>query len=314
LARQIEATNQYITSLGEQYDAAQLRLQTADDNIARTQAELDGLRRQISSVKALIVARAASDYRAEVAGRAVAPLDLDNAEQLSVRAGYAGSQAERDKGNLQQLAAELRSLRSTQQEAQQAHADADAARQSLASTKQQLESANEAQVVLLSHVQGQLVDLLPDQQRRLLDADLASAVAEFAPGSADGGDPSLFPGLPPVDPAAGLAIAYARAQLGKPYVYAAAGPGAFDCSGLVMAAFGFAGINLPHYSGAQYELLPHISLAAVQPGDLLFWGIGGSQHVAIYVGLGRILEAGGTGHDVHVGPIWGRPVGAARVL
>jgi cell wall-associated NlpC family hydrolase len=52
----------------------------------------------------------------------------------------------------------------------------------------------------------------------------------------------------------------------------------------------------------------------MQPGDLLFWGLGGSEHVAIYVGAGRILEAGGTRDDVHIGPIWGQPVGAARVV
>ena len=50
------------------------------------------------------------------------------------------------------------------------------------------------------------------------------------------------------------------------------------------------------------------------PGDLVFWGTGGSSHVAIYLGDYQIIESGGTGHDVHIGPIWGHPVGAARVL
>jgi cell wall-associated NlpC family hydrolase len=96
-------------------------------------------------------------------------------------------------------------------------------------------------------------------------------------------------------------------------VYAAAGPNSYDCSGLVMAAYASAGFQLPHYSGAQYAMLPHIPISAAQPGDLLFWGEAASEHVAIYVGDGRILEAGGTGNDVHIGPIWGQPMGAARV-
>jgi cell wall-associated NlpC family hydrolase len=81
----------------------------------------------------------------------------------------------------------------------------------------------------------------------------------------------------------------------------------------VMAAFRSAGVSLPHYSGAQYQMLPHVPLASVQVGDLMFWGSGGSEHVAIYVGDGKILEAGGSTHIVHIGPIWGHPIGAARV-
>ena len=95
-------------------------------------------------------------------------------------------------------------------------------------------------------------------------------------------------------------------------MYAAAGPDSYDCSGLVMAAYASAGVYLPHYSGAQYDSLPHISMNAMLPGDLLYWGDGGSEHVAIYLGDGRILESGGTGNDVHIGPIWGQPSGAAR--
>ncbi len=141
---------------------------------------------------------------------------------------------------------------------------------------------------------------------------MARARARFAPASRDNGSPELFPNLPPPGPAAAAAIEFAREQLGKPYRYAAAGPDSYDCSGLVMAAYRSAGVSLYHYSGAQYQMLPHVPLDAMLPGDLVFWGRGGSEHVAIYVGAGRILEAGGTGHNVHIGPIWGHPVGAAR--
>ena len=102
--------------------------------------------------------------------------------------------------------------------------------------------------------------------------------------------------------------------MGKTYVYAAAGPDHFDCSGLTMAAYRSAGVSLPHYSGAQYAALPHVPLDHVMPGDLIFWGAGASVHVAFYYGNARILESGGSGHGVQVGPIWGHPMGAARIL
>jgi cell wall-associated NlpC family hydrolase len=111
---------------------------------------------------------------------------------------------------------------------------------------------------------------------------------------------------------AAVAIAFARAQLGKPYRYAAAGPNAYDCSGLTMAAWGAAGVRLPHYSGAQYSMLPHVSLAAMVPGDLIFWGPGGSQHVGLYIGGGLMIAAPTTGEVVKIQAIWGHPIGAAR--
>lgn len=72
---------------------------------------------------------------------------------------------------------------------------------------------------------------------------------------------------------------------GKPYVWGATGPESFDCSGLVMYALKQAfGINYPHYSGSQYAASTHISKSQAKPGDLVFWGSGGSEHVGVYAG------------------------------
>ena len=93
----------------------------------------------------------------------------------------------------------------------------------------------------------------------------------------------------PIAAGVSAAIKYAEAQLGKPYMYAASGPDTFDCSGLTMMAWAAAGISLPHYSGAQYEMFPHVPLDQLAPGDLLFWGVQGSEHVAMYIGGGLRL-------------------------
>ena len=95
---------------------------------------------------------------------------------------------------------------------------------------------------------------------------------------------------------AAAAIAFARAQLGEPYQYGAAGPNSWDCSGLTMMAWQAGGKSLPHYSVAQYQQSTPISLAQLQPGDLLFWGDGGPTsiyHVAIYTGDGMMIHAPG---------------------
>jgi peptidoglycan DL-endopeptidase CwlO len=110
--------------------------------------------------------------------------------------------------------------------------------------------------------------------------------------------------------AAKAAIEFARKQLGEPYVWAAAGPNAWDCSGLTMMAWREGGISLPHYSAAQYQQTAHIRAAQLQPGDLVFWGSSPNtiHHVAIYIGkqngVDVIIQAPRTGDVVKVSPLY----------
>src|SRR6202023_1607424 len=116
-----------------------------------------------------------------------------------------------------------------------------------------------------------------------------------------------FPGgitlpAPPGGSGAGAAVAAAESRQGAPYVWGAAGPNAFDCSGLVMWAWAQAGVSLPHFSGAQYAVTTHISMSQLQPGDLVFFGNPG-DHVAMYVGGGMIIQAAHTGTTVAIPPV-----------
>jgi len=115
------------------------------------------------------------------------------------------------------------------------------------------------------------------------------------------------------------AIAFAKAQLGEPYVWGAAGPGSWDCSGLMLKAWGQAGVYLPHYSAAQYYAGTPISAGDLRPGDLVFWGSSGSpdsiHHVAMYIGGGQIIHAPRTGRPVSIDSMyyWTPPNFFARV-
>lgn len=108
------------------------------------------------------------------------------------------------------------------------------------------------------------------------------------------------------------AIDFAMAQRGKPYVWGAAGPGSYDCSGLTMAAFAAAGISLPHSAAGQYNYGTQVPLSAMQPGDLVFFytPIG---HVGIYIGNGMMVSAPTSGDVVKVQPIFSGAVGAKRL-
>lgn len=111
-------------------------------------------------------------------------------------------------------------------------------------------------------------------------------------------------------------IKRAMSQIGVPYSWgggnaagksngidSGSGTVGFDCSGLVLYAFAGVGIKLPHYSGSQYDMGRKIPTSQMRRGDVLFWGPGGSQHVAIYLGNNQMLEAPYTGSHVKVSPV-----------
>lgn len=111
-------------------------------------------------------------------------------------------------------------------------------------------------------------------------------------------------------------IQRAGSQMGVPYSWGggtAAGPSrgidsgsgttGFDCSGLILYAFAGVGIKLPHYSGSQYGMGRKIPSSQARRGDVIFYGPGGAQHVTLYLGNGKMLEAPFTGSDVHISPV-----------
>ena len=111
---------------------------------------------------------------------------------------------------------------------------------------------------------------------------------------------------------AAAAVGYAMAQVGKAYVYGAAGPNAFDCSGLTMMAWAQAGVGLPHSSSAQYGSGPHIAAGDLRPGDLVFY-YSPISHVGMYIGNGLIVHAANPGAGVRVAELYSMPyVGAVR--
>jgi peptidoglycan DL-endopeptidase CwlO len=114
---------------------------------------------------------------------------------------------------------------------------------------------------------------------------------------------------------AGAAIAYAEAQLGKPYQWGGTGPNSFDCSGLVMMAWRNAGVDLPRVAQDQYYATERIPLADVLPGDLIFFGTPNDvYHVGLYIGGGEMIDAPETGQDVSIQSIyWSSLLGAGRV-
>jgi cell wall-associated NlpC family hydrolase len=119
--------------------------------------------------------------------------------------------------------------------------------------------------------------------------------------------------IPTANTVGAQALQYALTKRGDPYVWGAAGPSQFDCSGLVVWAYAQVGISLPHYTGSLWNSGVHVSRNDLEPGDLLFF-FADISHVAIYLGNGLMLEAVTFGIPVRVDPVnWPGFVGAVRI-
>ncbi len=119
--------------------------------------------------------------------------------------------------------------------------------------------------------------------------------------------------IPTADTIGEQALEAALTRRGDPYVWGAAGPGAFDCSGLVVWAFAQIGITLPHFTGDLWNSGVHVSRSNLEPGDLVFF-YADISHVGIYIGNGLMIDAPDFGLTVRVEPVmWAYFVGAVRI-
>jgi cell wall-associated NlpC family hydrolase len=193
----------------------------------------------------------------------------------------------------------------------------------LENDRHQVQSAQDKVVATEDQVKGSIAKLVAQIQaqelavqraaaarlaaQRAAAAAVATAQAarqralQAAPSPPQPGNTSTFQ-PPPESSGAAIAVAAAESRVGDPYVWGAAGPDAFDCSGLVMWAWAQAGVYLPHFSGAQYADTTHIPMSDLEPGDLVYpWDP--DQHVAMYIGNGEIVQAPYTGADVQIVPL-----------
>jgi cell wall-associated NlpC family hydrolase len=182
-----------------------------------------------------------------------------------------------------------------------------------------------------SRALGQARTEIATTQRRLVETrrELLAAIAaapDFGPGAlellptmaAAGATTVPSPvGLivlaPETDPRTAYALSFVVAQLGKPYVWGATGPGTYDCSGLMLRAWAAVGVGVPRVSQAQQASITPVAPADARPGDLVFFGTP-AYHVGMYIGGGLMINAPYTGAFVRVDRVWSTVSSFGRVL
>jgi peptidoglycan DL-endopeptidase CwlO len=202
------------------------------------------------------------------------------------------------------------------QDYQQAQADLAALEHSaeldlaaLAEKEKQLKSLTDASDKKLAEAKKVLAKLSADQRRKIADADKRATARANAAGAATSRQASRAPITGSGKGA--KALAYAKAQLGEPYVRNAAGPNSWDCSGLTMRAWGSVGVSLPHSSGQQYSRGRPVAKSDLQLGDLVFF-YSGISHVGLYAGNGQVIHAPRPGKSVEYIKMSYMPYAGAR--
>ena len=169
----------------------------------------------------------------------------------------------------------------------------------------------EQQIAQVNALEAQM-----DAKKKIIDAKIdqvnsAAMKQAMAIYTQTGTYPTIS--IPTANTVGAQALQAAFTRLGDPYVWGAAGPGEFDCSGLVVWAFAQEGISLPHYTGDLWNSGVHVARSDLEPGDLVFF-FADISHVGIYVGNGMMIDAPDFGETVRVQPIyWSAFVGAVRI-
>ncbi len=307
-----------LDALNEQYNLTRLRLAQATAAVQATDARLEATRARADRVRDAVRARSARLYQGARGDGVASLLSIGSVGELSRRAEYFGAAAKHDGVLLRQLSNALDQLaaeQTAQHDAEsrlRAQADATAA-----ARRKLLAEAAAARDRAQRDAAGPIGT--PKIMRATSSASGTSArtatpvgtPAPARPLPASGQPsaappPASGPTYPPPPPASGRgaqAVAFARAQLGKPYVFAAAGPDAYDCSGLTMAAWRSAGVSMDHYSGSQATHFPKVGWNQLQPGDILVF-YPDYHHVGLYIGGGQMIHAPHTGDVVRIADAW----------
>jgi len=304
----IQTLGAKVSALGQRYDRAQITIQALNSQIASGQRALNSDQRRIVAGKKSLENAVVFEYVTNKNGAVSIPVFLGNANKIGATKIYSGIADGNAAAALSRLKVAKQSLTRDHQTLRRRDRQAGvAARSALAvlDTAQTLQKTLQQQ---LARVKGTIAFDVQQIEAATAAANArrlrsARPVPTKKSGGAAKGSTNPVYAAPPANSRANIAIRAALTYLGVPYVWGGTSRSGVDCSGLVMLAYQAAGINLPHYSGSQYQDTVRVPLYDIQPGDILFYGPGGDTHDAIYLGGGQMIEAPETGYNVHITPI-----------
>ena len=279
----------------ERYNDARLELKKSTTQLKALHADLRRQRTKVASIRQEVASSVVAQYQGQALSSTSQLMLSDDPDtfinQLTTVSEYNDQRSQM----MSDFAVQAKRLEMRQASAKREQTRVAATKKKLGAEKARIdEKAAEAKALL-----GKLQDRAAERASRSQERTAPSAPS--APASA-----------PAASGRAAAAVQYAMAQVGKSYVYGAAGPSSFDCSGLTMMAWQQAGVSLPHSSGAQMSSGTPVSQSQLQPGDLVFY-YSPVSHVGMYIGNGQIVNALNPSEGIKVSGVNDMPyAGAVR--
>jgi cell wall-associated NlpC family hydrolase len=332
ITAQLNTTQAQIAALTGQMNHADFQLNQLTGQIATSQAQMAKDQNEVAKDQGQLRTQAIADYTSSGTPNTATLLFTSNVNTSGIRSEYSSIATGNVTSTIAHLHTAQTELAATRASLEQQKAQAQSERSNLASAQNQASSLAAKDKSTLASVDANIQSLVAQKQAAQAAAEQAAQQTAFnqkieqartaqaqvqvhvqptatrSGGQTNGGGsgnsggstvattPQAAP--PPLSPGAPGAVQAAEREVGVPYVWGGSSPSGFDCSGLIMWAYAQVGIGLPHFSGGQFASTTHISLAAIQPGDLLFYGPGGSDHEAMYIGGGSMIEAPYAGASV----------------
>jgi cell wall-associated NlpC family hydrolase len=301
---------------------AEFALDQLNDKISRTEKRVQQAKGTLSDTQSSIGRFAAAAYRTGGVDTSLQLLLADNPQQFLDQAVVLDIVANNQNTALRKSQVARLKLAQATAELDQQRAQAEGVVQDLRDRKAEFDQKVAATQTYLNDLKEEERQRLEEERKRREAASRAAAQAALAAGSSSSSGSGISANGGPNDNGgfssggtssggsgvssdrAAIAVAYALAQVGKPYSFAARPPSSWDCTKLTAAAWAQAGVRLTPYSYVQAREVRQIPTSQLQPGDLLFFFKNGSHHASMYIGGGQIVEAASPQSGVRITSVW----------
>jgi cell wall-associated NlpC family hydrolase len=322
LSREAEQSTEAMHSAQLDLDAKVAAQQTADTQHGADMAAADAAQAQLATFQQAVDKVAAAQYMGGRTDGLDAMLTADSPQRLIDQLAVQRVMATEMSVQMKNFRTVSEQALRTREASAKSAGDAKTAAEQSAAVRAELQAKQSKLQVQIAVVKSQYTALTPAQREALAAIPPVPPPPDAVPPG-DGGPQILAaaPGIiaPPEGavplPGGGVegqtAVQAALTRIGSPYSWGGSGPNAFDCSGLVMWAFGQAGMNLPHSSQALARGGQAVSMDQMQPGDLVTY-YSDASHVGIYIGDGMMVHASTYGSPVAVAPVNNAPIHNVR--